>query len=70
MAVDPKNLDKYVENLKAAEGYSKEVNASFKNWKVAAENIKDISNEIKTNQDLLRNSKKELFKLVRKNVKR
>ena len=42
MALDPKNLDKYLENLKAAETYSKEVNASFSNWETAAKNIKNI----------------------------
>ena len=53
MALDPKNLDKYVENLKAAEGYSKEVNASFKNWEAAAKNIKGISDEIKNKSKLI-----------------
>ena len=53
MALDPKNLDKYLENLKAAETYSKEVNASFSNWETAAKNIKNISNEIKNKQKLI-----------------
>jgi hypothetical protein len=53
MALDPKNLDKYLENLKAAETYSKEVNASFSNWESAAKNIKNISNEIKNKQKLI-----------------
>ena len=53
MAVDPKNLDKYLENLKAAESYSKEVNASFKNWAAAAKNIKGISDEIKNKSKLI-----------------
>lgn len=53
MAVDPKNLDKYLENLKAAESYSKEVNASFKNWAAAAKNIKGISDEIKNKSRLI-----------------
>ncbi len=53
MAVDPKNLDKYLENLKAAESYSKEVNASFKNWEASSKIIKNISNEIKNKSKLI-----------------
>ena len=53
MALDPKNLDEYLKNLKAAETYSKEVNASFSSWEDSAKNIKNISNEIKNKQKLI-----------------
>lgn len=44
---DNKNMEEFIKNLKAAEKFSKEVNAGFSSWEKAAENIRDVSDGIK-----------------------
>jgi len=51
--LDPKNLDKFVKNMKAAQEYSKEVNESFAAWGRSAAKIKEYSDAIKNRQKII-----------------
>lgn len=50
---DPENMDKFVKNLKAAQQFSKDVNAGFSEWENASKQIKEYSDAIKNKTKLI-----------------